>query len=215
MELGATVAPALHHRAEQAAMVAGGHGVGADRRGVAVHEVGAGIVGNAVEQGRRPQPAQAVPAHVRNPDPRRRLQPPHGTGQQAQAGDVAFLRAFIQQLHAQADAQQRHRQRAQGFHQALRVQPAHRLGRGTHAGQDHPVGRLQAGGIGHHLRLHAQPLQRVADRAEVGATGIDHHHAQAGCAAHSTPLVEGRPSPWRVMAWRSARASPLKLASIL
>src|SRR5690606_30431024 len=85
---------------------------------------------------------------------------------------------------------------------------------GADARQDHPVGAFQAGGAVDHLRLHAQAFQRVADRAEVGAAGIDDDDAFAG-RAHSTPLVDGRASPSRRMAWRSARASALKLASIL
>src|SRR5690606_644899 len=122
--------------------------------------------------------------------------------------------ALVQQLHAQADAHQRYLQLAQRPDQALRMQPAHAFGRGADARQDHPVRALQAGRIGNHLRLHAQAFERIADRAEVGAPGIDHNDTLAG-AAHSTPLVEGSASPSRRIAWRSARASALKLASTL
>src|SRR5690606_19055042 len=91
---------------------------------------------------------------------------------------------------------------------------AHAFGRGTDAGQDHPVGAFQSGRTSDHLGLHAQAFQRVADRAEVGAAGIDDDDPLAR-DAHSTPLVDGNASPSRRMAWRSARASALKLASIL
>src|SRR5690606_15614314 len=97
---------------------------------------------------------------------------------------------------------------------ALRMQPAHAFGRGADARQDHPVRALQACRIGDHLRLHAQAFERIADRTEVCAPGIDDNDALAG-AAHSTPLVEGSASPSRRIAWRSARASALKPASTL
>ena len=62
----------------------------------------------------------------------------------------------------------------------------------------------------YHLCLHAQALQRVADRPQVGATRID----ECECG-HSAPLVLGNSAPSRLIAWRSARASALKQASTL
>src|SRR5690606_28610798 len=169
---------------------------------------------HAVQQRRIAQLAQPVPAHVWHADAGQLRQVVDHAGQQAQALDVALVRAFVQQLHAQAYAHQRRLQATQWFDQALRVQAAHAFGRGTDAGQDHPVGTLQPGRTVDHLGLHAQAFQRVADRTEVGAAGIDDYNAFAA-RAHRTPLVDGRASPSRRMAWRSARASALKLASIL
>ena len=65
----------------------------------------------------------------------------HAAGQQAQAFDLALLRALEQQLHAQADAQQRLRQ----FAAATSTRPSSRsraiAGAGrADAGQDHPLG---------------------------------------------------------------------------
>src|SRR5690606_20690601 len=132
----------------------------------------------------------------------------------AQAFHVALVRTLVEQLHAQADAHQRHLQPAQRFHQALLAQAAHAFRRRAHPGQDHPLRTIQACGIAHHLRLHAQPLERLADRPQGGAASLDDDDAFAG-RAHRTPLVEGKASPSRRTAWRSARASALKLASTL
>ena len=115
-----------------------------------------------------------------------------------------------QQLHAQADAEQRHLQVAQRLDQSLRMQARHAVRGGADAGQDHPTDALQPLRIAHQAHLHAQPLQRIADRAKVGPTRIDQRNLR-----HSAPLVLGNAVPWRGKAWRSARASALKQASTL
>jgi hypothetical protein len=131
-------------------------------------------------------------------------------GQQPQAIDLAFLGSLEQQLHAQADAHQRHLQGTQRLDQALRVQPAHAFGRCTNAGQDHPRQSFQVIGGAYHAQLLPQSLQRITHRTEVGTAGID----QAD-RAHNAPLVEGSSVPSRRMAWRRARANALKQASTL
>ena len=149
---------------------------------------------------------------MRHPDAERFGQPAHRARQQAEAFHIALFRAFVQQLHAQADAEQRYLQRAQRRDQALRVQALHRRRRGADARQDHPLRALQPGRIADQPRGDTQPLQGIADRSEVGPAGIDHRDIGN---AHSAPLVDGSAVPSRLIAWRSARASALKLPSTL
>ena len=190
MELRAVVAALLHHGSEQAAMVAGSHRVDVQWRRIAVHEVGAGALGYPAQQQRLTQRQQAVPAHVRHADATGRHQLAHHPGNQSQCLHAGLFGALEQQLHAQADAHQRHLQPLQRFHQALRMQALHAGTGGADAGQDHPLRTGQAVRIAHQPHRRAQSLQCVAHRTEVGATGIDQRNV-----AHSAPWCSAAPCP--------------------
>jgi hypothetical protein len=123
---------------------------------------------------------------------------------------VAFLRRFEQQLHAQADAEQRAIEQAQRRDQVQIVQPLHRRCRSPHAGKDHAIGASDAVAVAGQLRIHAQPLQRIAHRTDIGASGIDENDTH-----QSVPLVLARAVPSRRIAERKARATDLKQASTM
>ena len=69
--------------------------------------------------------------------------------------------------------------------------------------------------ITHETCIYAQPLERIAHRAEVGAAGIDQCDIVRTLVFHSMPLVLGKSLPSRRNACRNARATTLKQASTL
>jgi hypothetical protein len=145
-----------------------------------------------------------------------RSEPAHATRQQAETGDLAFFGRFEQQLHADADAEQRRFARAQGDIEPAFAQQRHRRRGGADAGQDDALGIAEFGGIAHQPRRGADPAQRNHHRTEVGTAGVDQGEiAAVGSDAHNAPLVLGSASPSRRIDWRSARATALKQASIL
>jgi hypothetical protein len=98
-------------------------------------------------------------------------------GDQAEALGVAALVAFFaareQHLHAEADAQHRLGQLRHQLVEPERAQAAHRIGGRADTGQDHPPCRAQLGGIGRQVRRRAEPLERIAQRRDVGAAVVD------------------------------------------
>src|SRR5690606_28492200 len=134
----------------------------------------------------------------------------HAARQQAEAWRVVLFGVLEQQLHAHADAQQGLLQAAQHVDQAECVQASHDRRRSRDPGQDHAVGGLDGVDVGTEYWIDAQPLQRAAHRADVGAARIDQDQAH-----QSTPLVLGSSAPSRRTAMRRARAKALKQASTL
>jgi hypothetical protein len=121
-------------------------------------------------------------------------------GQQAEAGDLALLRGFVQQLHAEADAEQGHGKAAQRLDESLRRQAGHRRSRGADAGQDHALGIVEIGSLARDRWRNPEALERVADRAQVRATGIDDDHAHHGNSITARP--------WCSAAYRLHAAAP-------
>jgi len=151
MKLRAHHPAALDHGGERLPVRAGRDAVVGHRRGEAVHEIGpvAGLYTGQQRAGAAQ--IEAVPTHVRNANARRRRHPSNPAGQHAQTLDSALVGGLEQQLHAQADAQQRLLQAAQQPNQAEAVQLLHRRTSGADAGQDHPIGHRNALGLGGHL----------------------------------------------------------------
>ena len=88
-----------------------------------------------------------------------------------------LLGALEQQLHPQAQTQQRHARLdalVQQLVQAGRADRGHPRGKRAHAGQHQPVHRAQALGIGAHLHARADVLERLLGRAAVAHAVVDH-----------------------------------------
>src|SRR4051812_23636433 len=163
-----------------------------------------------VEQARRPCDRQVIPTHVRNLD---RTANAHATAlEQAQAGSVRrFLAAFEQELHAEANPQQR---RAAAHRVTYGIPPtgAYR-GRGAemaYTRNDDARGAIQLGGTGRREVLGAAGGQGLAHGREIAGAVIDQ-------GDHSRPFVDGsiRPSCLSFeQATRRARAKALNTASI-
>ncbi|CAN4036514.1 DNA-directed RNA polymerase specialized sigma subunit, sigma24 family, partial [Dysosmobacter welbionis] len=130
-------------------------------------------VPDVAEQGVIFQNLQAVPAHVGDLQRLVRQVPAevhYLAGHQPQAGVLPVLKALVkQQLHPQADAQERlllrlllnHR------HQAGGIQLGAGVPKGAHAGQDDPVCRPEAAGVAGDLRLQVQGPQAGEQREQV------------------------------------------------
>ena len=91
------------------------------------------------------------------------------------------------------------------------AQARHGVVRRAHARQQHARRALDDAVIGGDHRVGAEARERRAQRGDVGAAAVDDDDA----GAHRTPLVDGSSSPSRRNAWRSARPTPLKQASIM
>src|SRR4051812_42530259 len=146
------------------------------------------------------------------------LQRGHDAAEQREPARALVLhRGVEEQLHAEADAEDRHAGLDPPGDQLVEpdlVDAAHRLREGADARQDHAVRRLDAVAVGCDLGLRPDLLQRLLDGAQVA-----HPVIEDGDPGHSVrvPLVEGTPlsSGSIETATRSARANALKDASIM
>ena len=159
---------------------------------------------------------QCVPADLRHLQAlvrQVRLQRAHLALDKSQARVFAVLIAFFkQQLHAQADAQQRlfFRLGPDDRHKAGGHQLVHGVAKGTHAGQDEPVGFADGIGVGGDHRVLPQ-LCKAGFQAEQVAHAVIHDRDHT-----SSPFVEGISSLWAssiFTAAPSACPAPLKQAS--
>ena len=101
----------------------------------------------------------------------------HAPRQQAQPGVGAhFLADLEQELHPQADAQQRdairHGLLDRGL-EAARAELVHARAEGPHARQDDRVRPVQAVRMLRHVRVHAQVTQGVHHAAQVAGAVVD------------------------------------------
>ncbi|CAN4042217.1 DUF4330 domain-containing protein, partial [Dysosmobacter welbionis] len=164
VELGAVDVSPAHHTGDIHIAVPGrGQSAGGAVPGIeAVDVIHILSVPDVAEQGVIFQNLQAVPAHVGDLQRLVRQVPAevhYLAGHQPQAGVLPVLKALVkQQLHPQADAQERlllrlllnHR------HQAGGIQLGAGVPKGAHAGQDDPVCRPEAAGVAGDLRLQVQ-----------------------------------------------------------
>ena len=134
----------------------------------------------------------------------------HAAGQQAETRDVAFLGRLEQQLHADADAEQRLAQAADRVDEARATQARHAIGSRADAGQDDMRCGAQRLRVRGEIRVDAESLDRVTQRRNVGAAAVDDRQPY-----HSVPFVLGSSVSVTRNAWRSARPTPLKQASIM
>ncbi len=135
---------------------------------------------------------------------------PASTPRQARG---AFLRMLEQQLHAQADAQQRLLQ----LRNQLDRGPLPRSRAMASAAAPTPGSSTRGAAaitrrIAADLAARAEPLERELQRGEIGAAAVDDGHI-ARRSQHALGARQSRPS--RRSAGRSARPTPLKQASIM
>src|SRR5688572_20190297 len=179
-------------------------------RAIAVHEIDMIAAGDVVEERRWPRELELVPAHVRHRQAVAVGEAADASRKQAETRDVAFLGRFEQQLHADANAEQWLAQVADRPGQVRVAQPFHAIGRSADARQDHVRGRSQRCRVGGDLRVDAKPLDREAQGRDVGSAAVDDRQPY-----HNIPFVLGSCVSVMRMAWRSARPTPLKHASIM
>ena len=126
----------------------------------------------------------------------------------------AFDAFFEQEVHSQADAEERHAggyALADGVHLAELAHGGGRVGERANAGQHDGIGFGDGGGIARDEHLGARRDQTALDAFEVALMIVDH-------GDHSAPFVEGSASPMRgssSTAWRKARAAALNDASTI
>src|SRR5690606_16443245 len=163
---------------------------------IAVHEVEAAIVRNAVPERMVHRLLDLVPAHVRHLEALAVLlqvlaEEAYLTGEQADAIDpVVLLAALEQRLHADADAEERAVD-ADLAHQLVETQAAdlgHAVADRADAGKHHAVGFTDDLRIAGHQHLAGTDvLQRLGHRVQIAHAVIDDgdglHYRQ--------PLVEG------------------------
>src|SRR4029079_10103072 len=124
---------------------------------------------------------------------------------------VVLVRAREQELHAEADAEHGPRERRHDLGEARGGEPRHSRGRRADPGPDHRPRSAHPLGIFGHGRIHAEPLEREAERREIRPARANYDDV----ASHSGPFVDGSSPPRRAIAWRSARATPLKHTSTM
>ena len=95
------------------------------------------------------------------------MQPLHGSGQNSETVGRAFLGVLKQELHAEADAEHRLRKLRQLRGESRRTEPPHRIASRADAGQDHPRGCSDLGGIARHARFGPKPLESELERGEI------------------------------------------------
>ena len=154
-----------------------------------------------------------------------RVQPAHRPSQQPQPlGAVVLLGALEQQLHPQAQPEQRYAG-AGPLDQEL-LQPeltdrAHPGGKGADAGQHQTVHLAQKLGVAAGLHARADVLERLFGRAAIAHAVVDQPDTGGPLTriAHEVrvPFVLGTPVSVGSIAtaWRSARANALNAASIM
>ena len=207
-----------HHAHELAAVVGRAEHVVHVRgpRGEGVRVVEGARVGQARHELARAPPGHGVPADLRHLEPVR-LEVDHGPLEQADAlGAAALGRRLEQQLHAQAEPEQRHAGRHPLAQQLVEPEPAyllHRLRQRPHAGQHHAVGLAHARVVAGQLRPRAHVLERLR-RPSAGcpcrSRGSRSASQEALGRGHALLARVARPRPAR-----SARANALNAASTM
>src|SRR6266851_7667192 len=229
VELHAGDVPALHDCREGAAVLRDGDRLTAERRRVTVCEVHLCARRDTLDNRHVTLYREAVPADVGDFDGVVRLQPDRvirgvrlqpdraqtvaAARQQAETGELRrFVAAFVEPLHAQADAEQRPTFADAGQD---RVDPGliERPGRAevSDAGDDDAARLGQIAGRFWHEDVRPDRGERFLHRRQVAGLVIDERD-------HSRPLVLGNMRASRrsfAQATRSARANALKTASIL
>src|SRR6185437_9235836 len=147
-------------------------------------------------------------------------------------GDGELTTALGHELHADADAEERsappaHRLVERFLHARYRGEAAPAIGESADAGQHDALGGAHILGVVRHLDrrrdagIPSRPLERLGGRAQIAGAVIDDDRGRD--RAHhmpppSVPFVEGT-SPARLIsisiAWRNARARPLKQDSTM
>jgi hypothetical protein len=168
-----------------------------------MHEVETAEVRRLGKQVTRPGGPDVVPPHVRHlgrPVPGIEAEPDGGRVQPAQSGFLPFLACPAEQLHAQANAEDRDSvledSSVQRVHVPQRPQLVHRVVERPDTGQDQPVCRQDILRAPRERRRHADLLQHVQDGADVPHAVVNDRH---GVIAHgmSPAGLSGRLDPSR------------------
>src|SRR6516165_4066835 len=175
VELGACIVLPGDEGGDRSAVIGIGDEIGAvgDREMIAVHEIGMQTPRterDAGEQGMRLALVERVPAHMRDLQVGiARLDATHFAGDPAEAfGHLVFAAALGQELHADADAEERPALPAHGLGQCLHhsgqgVEAAPAIGKGADAGQHHAVGGAdRLGVVGHRDGIRTAAFSRGA-----------------------------------------------------
>src|SRR5580692_225925 len=212
VELGAENVVARHDRGDGAAILGIGHQIGALRRIelIGMHEIGMPALRaewQAVEHGVWPRDIERVPAHVRDFQARiARHDAIDFAGDPAQTfRNLVFAPALGQQLHADADAEERpallpHRLVQRSDHAIHRVEAAPAIGKGAYTRQ-HDTVRLRhhRGIVGHHdglaeAGLVRGALERFCSRVQVTGAVIDDRHAHRRAPGSGNSPITSDPS---------------------
>src|SRR5262245_40067609 len=165
---------------------------------IRVHEVEVRARRDAVEESQVPRVLHAVPAHVRDLPAGRK--PAHGARHDVEPAALAeFLARREQELIAETDpkkrpaAVERAPERA-GEPEAIEIR--HRVVERAVAGQHYGVRLVDAARILGDRRGHADPPERLLDRAEIPAPVIDqgNHRLASPSAAARTAAITTYPS---------------------
>ena len=192
MELAAEHVPRAATDDELAAVVADRDGVLAALGREGVHVVVGRASPRLGRQRRRALEADGVPADVRQLQAlgAQRHDP---AAQQAEAlGAAELLGALEEQVHPQAQPDDRHARGRALAHERVEAavaQPPHRLRQRADAGQHEAVGRREHLDVGGQQRLGADALEGLLDRAAVAHAVVDDPDHSV-----SVPLVDGTPS---------------------
>ena len=207
MQLATEDPPPLECGHESPSVLAPRHGPasGGVREPVAVGVVGRSPAQQAGSRSRR----HGVPAELRNTNGVGEA--PEATRNHAQTGHAGrFLRAFTQQLHAEADPERgptlRH-PRLQGPDEPGSLQGGHPRCEAADPRKHHEGGRADGIRVPAPLHVCTQATQGRRHAGRVGQSRLDEEYA------HRTPFVLGTPPPRTATAVRSATATALKAAS--
>lgn len=143
---------------------------------IAVDEVEGRLVRKLLEQRRPMLDADRVPADVRDSQ-RRDLEPDHPTLDQAQPRVLAVLLARLgEQLHSQADAENRPSgsdQSGERVGESALVEAAHPGAERANSRQDQPFRPLRGDGIGDELGVELEEGEGVHHRSQVSHAVVD------------------------------------------
>src|SRR5215510_12716416 len=168
------------------------------RRVIRVDEVEVRARGDAVEEAHVPSVLHAIPAHVRDLPTGR--QPAHGARHDVEPAALAeFLARREQQLVPEADPEKRPAavERApERPREPEAIEVRHRVVERAVAGQHDGVRLVDAARILGDRRGHADPPERLLDRAEIPAPVIDqgNHRLASPSAAARTAAITTYPS---------------------
>jgi hypothetical protein len=165
---------------------AGGGGLLDDRHVIAVREINEWLRRQIVQDARRANGIECVPAHVR--DARIDIEALHVSGEDAESALVrGFFTGFEESLESETDAEKRDA----GVDTADEcvadvhlIERAQHLAEVAHAGQDDFGGAFECGCIAHEFIGCADFVQRVLDGAEVACAVVEDRD-------HNNPFVEG------------------------